>query len=387
MVAIKFTAKYIEALKPKEKDYTVYDSLITGFGCKITPKSRRVYFYKYRNLAQRYVKLTIGKHGLFTTDNARKIAGEYAAKVARGVDPRAEKEEKKEEQKQSMLFKDFWQIYEEKYRAVENKKSTIEKSKSRVKYILDFFGHKNLSSITRDDLVEFEKKLVSMTLGKSIFTKCWKELLSPALNHAEIWGYRPHGSNPCFKLYQYTPKKINNILGEDQIKKFIEFLDQYEAQNSQTKAAIYLYLYCGFRHSELLALKWEDVEIRDNQLYFKDSKTGEKVLPLHKKAVEVFQSIPKKEGNPYVFYGKKDGKPLTTVDSLWGRIKQKAGINIRLHDLRHTFITHTLRKTNNLALTSKLAGHKNIQTTMRYVHLTADTDLRAGIDKVGEIFE
>ncbi|MEM7696321.1 MAG: tyrosine-type recombinase/integrase [Pseudomonadota bacterium] len=52
----------------------------------------------------------------------------------------------------------------------------------------------------------------------------------------------------------------------------------------------------------------------------------------------------------------------------------------RVHDLRHTAVTKTLRATGNLVTAQRLAGHKSIQTTMRYAHLRSD-DFRTELEK------
>jgi site-specific recombinase XerD len=56
------------------------------------------------------------------------------------------------------------------------------------------------------------------------------------------------------------------------------------------------------------------------------------------------------------------------------------GLNTsRFHDLRHTFATRMLRKTQNISLVSKLLGHTNIETTSRYAHVLT-SDLRDALD-------
>uniref|UniRef100_UPI0037511B05 tyrosine-type recombinase/integrase n=1 Tax=Cypionkella sp. TaxID=2811411 RepID=UPI0037511B05 len=58
----------------------------------------------------------------------------------------------------------------------------------------------------------------------------------------------------------------------------------------------------------------------------------------------------------------------------------EAGIeDFRFHDLRHTFASRLLRLTGNLKLVSRLLGHTQIETTMRYAHVL-DEDLRTGLE-------
>ena len=381
-----FTDAYIEKLPAKDKMYRVWDAKISGFGCRVFPTGRKVYMYQYRTLDGKKNAVTIGKHGLINASLARKKASELISQIFRGINPQTEKREEKKQQKESMLFKDFWKIFEETYIAERWGKDTLMKEKSRINTILAFFGNKRLDEITREVILSFDQFLKNKKSGSSIFSYSYRCILRPLFNHAETIGYKTRNTNPCYDLPTYKSKKVAKILSEDEIEPFLKKLDAYQAKNPQVKAALYLGLYCGFRPKELLQLKWSDVELNKKQIYFKQSKTGEKVLPLHQTAIDIFKTIPKKEGNPYVFYGRYPGKPLTSARGLWKSLKKYMGMDLKIYDLRHTFVTKTLRETDNLALTSKLAGHRNLQTTMRYVHLAADKDLRAGIDKVGATF-
>ena len=71
MAAVKLTKRTVEAAKPGAKDIILWDNELKGFGCKITPKGKRVYFayYRTRNGIQR--RPTIGPHGPVTCEQAR----------------------------------------------------------------------------------------------------------------------------------------------------------------------------------------------------------------------------------------------------------------------------------------------------------------------------
>ena len=54
---------------------------------------------------------------------------------------------------------------------------------------------------------------------------------------------------------------------------------------------------------------------------------------------------------------------------------------MRFHDLRHTFISHLVMAGVDLTTVQKLAGHRDIKTTMRYAHLAPD-HLRSAAEKI-----
>ena len=89
----KITKHAVESLKPEAKDRIMWDTELPMFGCKITPKGRRVYLLQYRieGLSRRY---TIGVHGSLTTREARKIAKKLLHDIALNRDPADAKKNK-----------------------------------------------------------------------------------------------------------------------------------------------------------------------------------------------------------------------------------------------------------------------------------------------------
>lgn len=85
----------VDAAAPGSKDWLLWDDKLSGFGLKVTPKGAKVFIYQYRlgGRASPVRRFTIGKFGSVTADKARTVAEDLAFKVAKGIDPRAEKVE------------------------------------------------------------------------------------------------------------------------------------------------------------------------------------------------------------------------------------------------------------------------------------------------------
>lgn len=92
------TRRTVEAAKPSAKDYVIWDhggqATVKGFGLKVTPAGTKVYIYQYRvpvpGTPARLIaphKVTIGRHGAITPEQARIRARQLYALVARGIDP------------------------------------------------------------------------------------------------------------------------------------------------------------------------------------------------------------------------------------------------------------------------------------------------------------
>ena len=88
--------------------------------------------------------------------------------------------------------------------------------------------------------------------------------------------------------------------------------------------------------------------------------------------------------NPYVICGKKVGAHLVNIQKPWQRIRKRADLmDLRLHDLRHSFASVAASGGLSLPMIGKLLGHTQAATTERYAHLAADP-LKAANEAIGQ---
>ena len=94
----------------------------------------------------------------------------------------------------------------------------------------------------------------------------------------------------------------------------------------------------GARLSEILTLRWQDVDFDGASLRLPDSKTGKKSIYLNPPALQVLSSLQRGADNPYVIQGERAGAHLVNLQKPWRRIRKAAGLDdVRIHDLRHSF--------------------------------------------------
>lgn len=103
MPKLKLTKRAVEAAKPQSKDLILWDTDLKGFGCKVTPIGRKVYFLYYRTASGQQRRPTIGVHGRIEADKARSLARQWLADVAKGNDPSAERREARQAETVSLL--------------------------------------------------------------------------------------------------------------------------------------------------------------------------------------------------------------------------------------------------------------------------------------------
>jgi integrase len=195
--------------------------------------------------------------------------------------------------------------------------------------------------------------------------------------------------NPAIGIKRYPDRKLERFLSTDELERLAASLAAAEMRgdNPFALAAIRLLTLTGARKAEILKLKWEWVDIERSCLRLPDSKTGAKVIPVGSAAVDVLNSISRLAGNSHVIAGTKPGQSFVGLQKVWARVRADAGMpDLRLHDLRHHFISTGASSGESLYVLGKVAGHKQAATTQRYAHL-ADDPVRAAAERVSASIE
>lgn len=161
----------------------------------------------------------------------------------------------------------------------------------------------------------------------------------------------------------------------------IEYRALRDAARDDTRIAaiIEVLLQTGIRIGELANLRTDDVffgeENKEGHLYVRPQENrGERSVPLNKAAetaLKKYIEIRPKTPNKALFVT-KTGKPLLVrnIRTAIDRYYKKAGITgAKVNDLRHTWVAHHLSSGASLVLISKVAGHKRLSTTERYLSL------------------
>jgi len=371
----KITLQVVKSLGPKA---VIWDTAISGF-CVRRQKGKPSYAVKTRvNGVQRWI--TIGQHGVFTPDQARREAQLILADAKRGVDRGAQKKEAREGLTLSKAIDRF----------IDNHVETQLKSSTQYQYaaalhdlVEPSLGRKLLRDITARDVSRLHHKHSNRPYLANRMIAALSSLFSKAAN----WGELEKGNNPCEMVQRFPEKKRERFLSESEIQSLgrtlnaawptsLEDSDKWSDLASLPRpspwaiAAIWLLLLTGARRNEILTLKWEDFHDDNRSARLTDSKTGAKTLLFSTAAQEVVRRIPTVEGNPYVIVGRVNGAHLVNLRKPWGNICISANLtDVRLHDLRHTYASYGAMAGLSAPYLMRLLGHAQTQTTERYLHL------------------
>lgn len=161
------------------------------------------------------------------------------------------------------------------------------------------------------------------------------------------------------------------ILTVDEVMNILDAFDPFYR-------AFFLCLYSlGLRVSEAKRLKWDDVDPRNMSVKILRKGGAFDILPLGDRLKNALEEIgPPCEG-AYIFLSRRrgyeeKGKPLVNVRIALEKARLKAGITKRVHPhlFRHSISCHLMSKNVNASMIQKLLGHKQIETTQWYSHVS-----------------
>ena len=192
-------------------------------------------------------------------------------------------------------------------------------------------------------------------------------LLSSVINHARReWSVTVN--NPCLLVKKPpTPAGRTRVLSADEELRLLVAVAPIGRRNPEMLPLVQLALQTAMRRGELLALRWEHVDLEGQTAYLPTSKNGHpRLVPLSSAAVGVLASLT----------NGLDGKVFSiaaqTVAAAFMRATVRASINgFRFHDLRHSATSRMADKLPNVIELAAVTGHRSLQMLKRYYHPNA----------------
>jgi integrase len=363
----RLTKRSVESARPEPgRDVFLWDSALPGFGLRVKPTGARSYIVQYRTWSGRSKRMTLGRHGVLTVDEARSAARQALASAARGDDPAGEKAAAR----RAITFSEFADRYLEQHATPKKKASSAATDRRNLRlHLRPALGSLTVAEITRADVVKLHHDM-RQTPGAANRILA---LLSKMMNLAERWGLRPDGSNPCRHVERYPERRRDRFLSAAELGRLGEVLRKLEAKGAESPSvigAIRLLVLTGARRSEILNLRWQYVDLERGLLRLPDSKTGAKVIHLGAPVIQILAGL--RRHCDCVLPTASGSRPVS-LSRPWSRIRKEAGLaDVRVHDLRHSFASVGAGAGLGLPIIGKLLGHRAAATTARYAHLADD---------------
>jgi site-specific recombinase XerD len=197
-----------------------------------------------------------------------------------------------------------------------------------------------------------------------------------------------------------TPKKreaLPDVLDRRELARLLQtperedvWQKQHAGKRERDRLLLALLAYAGLRRSELLGLDWDDVDLERRLLRVRKAKGGrQRVVPIHPALEPLFCDylrLRARDPEPALFVGVQ-GRRLsyTILTQTFLNYARAAGVTERKrvtpHTLRHVFASELLRAGANLRQIQELLGHKHLDSTQRYTHVTAH-ELRGAVKRL-----
>lgn len=401
----KLTKSVVDKAEARDRQYTIWCSELKGLGVFVLPSGTRTYFVDYRNGNNVRRRMKLGRHGPITAEQARTLAIQALAEVAKGNDPL----EARNSARKAISVKELCEIYVRELEAGRilgkggrpKKESTKVTDLGRIyRHIIPLLGKKTVTHVTKADVTAMMKDIMAGKTNRNVKTDKLrgKSIVRGGLGAASrsvgllggIFTYARDElgiieTNPAHGVRKPKDAVRSRRLTEDDYRTLGRILTESatDERYARTVDMIRLLAMSGCRRGEIIGIRKTEIDTVGSCFRFEDTKEGQSVRPIGLPILEYFDDRDMGGDSPYVFPGDRntDG-PFGSFPRHWAKIFAGTELeDVTAHVLRHSFASMA----NDLGFTeitiAALLGHASGSITSRYVH-TLDAALVMAADTV-----
>jgi integrase len=388
----KITKRVVDAQTVGAERFIVWDIELKGFGLLVLPSGVKSYLYQYRTPEGRKRRITVGKHGEWTPEQARKKAEDYREIVRHGGDPLGAKRALRE----AATVSDMLDAYLASESFEDKAEITRAIDRGRIeRHLRPLLGKKHAHLVTESDVkrafnairdgktavdVKTRKRGRARVRGGPGAARMAIVLLSIIYN----WAIRTKlikAENPCQHVDIGSTGTREAILeGAADYAELFKTLDRMETERrvrAPAADAIRLIALTGCRRGEAANLRWRHVE-RDRIVFpSREHKTGKRtgkprIIALPAAAQAIIARQPEGKPDDYVFAPAKGDGGAMELTHVWDKVRKEAKLNCSLHGLRHSTASHMAMAGAEAAQIMAVLGHRQLSTVQRYIHFAKD---------------
>lgn len=392
-MGLRLTKTVVDHLTPPEKGQAFYrDDLLSGFGVRITAGGTKSFIVETQ-VNGRNRRVTLGRFGPLTVEQARREAQKYLGKVATGIDPKAEAREA------SARTITLAQVVEE-YLIVRKGLSpqTVHDYRRIMRECFPDWQNRPLNQITKDAVAARHRKFGERSPARANNAmRVLRALFNFAQGQYEdAEGRTLFPENPIKRLSHtrawYPNKRRQTVVRRAQLPAWFEGVMSLKANPEDREAIagadyLLLLMLTGLRRSEGLTLKWEDVDLVEKTLLIRHTKNHEPLhLPLSDFLFDLLSERAKHRINDYVFPGSGKAGHLVEPKKQMRKVINRSRVTFTPHDLRRTFITVAESLDISVYAIKRLVNHKmGNDVTAGYIIPDAER-LRAPMQQITDFF-
>ncbi len=263
-----------------------------------------------------------------------------------------------------VLFEDFAQKYLDYSKANKAQSTYQRQDRTCIARLVSFFKNKYIFEITPQMIEKYKamrlEKVAPATVNREL--ACLKHMYTKAIE----WGYVKVNPAKGVKLLKEPPGRLR-YLNPDEVERLLN------ACSNHIRPIVVTALNTGMRKSELLSLRWPQVDLKNRKITVINAKNNEsRVIPINQTLYRELSKLSLKAKGDYVF-SDRNGQPFKDIKKAFSSAIKRARIeDFRFHDLRHTFGSYLVMQGVDLKTVQQVMGHKEIRMTMRYSHLSPE---------------
>lgn len=341
----------IKSLKPKDAQYELFDRSLPGFGIRVAPGGAKSFVLVYR-FQHRSRRMTLGRFPVLTLSEARKLAKEALAQVAKGIDP-ANATTADRDSVAELLFPVVADKFVEEY-AKRKTRSWRQTSAILQRAFGKRWKHTAITDITKA-MVRTALNDIIANRGEAAANRSFAELRK-MLNWCVRFDLLLQ--SPCLGLpLPCKPRSRDRVLSGDELRSIWLAAD---GMDYPFGAVVKLLILTGQRRSEVAQLRWQDIDRERNVWHQHTNKSGRPhLVPLSAAACALIESLPRLH-DECVFPARNRSRPLSGFSKWKAELDRRSHVvGWTLHDIRRTLATGLAERGVPIAIGELILNHRS----------------------------